>query len=121
MAAEAKFLRSKLDQLDKGLEKAVQDCLEELKESLSENLYDKFEQVVGDAVSKANDTAAKWGAPVNRENRAAGGYFWSTYKYGSRYNLPVTRVSYTNACRAICRRNGVYSNAQGPHDFNEQL
>ena len=44
----------------------------------------------------------KWGSKVNRENRAEGGLFWATYK-------------------AICRRDGVYTNAQGLHDWNQQL
>ena len=37
-----------------------------------------------------------WGWKVNREDRTAGGYYFSTYK-------------------TICRRNGEYSNAQSPH------
>lgn len=28
---------------------------------------------------------------------------------------------HANNLAAICRRNGVYANAQGPHDFNAQL
>ena len=40
--------------------------------------------------------------PVNRGDRASGGLCWSTYK-------------------AICRRNGVYTNGQGPHEWNAQL
>jgi hypothetical protein len=79
-AADGRFLQVKLTELEKGLEKAVQSCLEEVKETLSENIYEKFEQVVKAAVDEANDTATKWGAPINRENRAAGGYHWSTYK-----------------------------------------
>lgn len=102
IALEARFLHSKLAQLERGLEKAVQDCLAEMKESLSENIYEKFGQVVQSAADAANDTASKWGAPVNRENRALGGLHWSSYK-------------------AIVRRNGVYSNKQGLHDFNSQL
>jgi hypothetical protein len=101
-AAEGRFLQAKLAELEKGLEKAVQGCLEEMKETLSENIYEKFDKVIQAAVDEANATAAKWGSPVNRENRNAGGYFWATYK-------------------AICRRDGVYSNAQGLHDFNVQL
>lgn len=41
-------------------------------------------------------------ASVNRENRAQGGFLHSTYK-------------------AICCRRGVFTNAQGTHDFNMQL
>jgi hypothetical protein len=81
LAAEGGFLQAKLLQLRVGLEKSVQGCLGEIKESLAETIYDRFDQVIEAAVDEANTTAAKWGAPVNRENRAAGGYFWATYKY----------------------------------------
>lgn len=80
MATEARFLQSKLSELEKGLRIAVQACLHEMKESLSDNIYDNFEQVITAAINEANSTASKWGAPVNRENRAAGGLFWATYK-----------------------------------------
>lgn len=80
MAKEAMFLQSRLSELERGLEVAVQDCLHEMKESLSENIYDNFDRVITAAINEANSTASKWGAPVNRENRAAGGLFWSTYK-----------------------------------------
>jgi hypothetical protein len=54
----------------------------------------------------ANDESMKtcmhWGAKVNRDNRAAGGYFYASYK-------------------ALCRRNGLFTNAQGLHDWNNQL
>ena len=54
------------------------------------------ETAISNAVEDAISTALKWGSPVNRDNRAEGGVVWSTYK-------------------AICRRNGTYANAQGPH------
>ena len=94
----------------------VEQCSRELKEELQDNIYDKYGQYqlyrlfkigsrqlihvpdnsITNAEHNASATATHWGAPVSRADRAAGGYFWSTYK-------------------AICRRNGVYSNAQGPH------
>lgn len=60
------------------------------------------EPAVDSATSEAIATAQQWGAPVNRGNRALGGLYWATYK-------------------AICRRDGVYANAQGPHEWNVQL
>ena len=92
----------------------VQTACKELKEEFGDNIYAKYgntltfateqcrvltssaDTAVISATNEAGTTAAKWGSPVNRENRAAGGLCWSTYK-------------------AICRRNGIYSNAQGPH------
>lgn len=54
------------------------------------------------AAEAAIDTVSRWGAPVNRFNRAEGGFYWATYK-------------------ALCRRDGVYANTQGPHNWNAEL
>jgi len=40
----------------------------------------RLETAVSTAIKEATDTACKWGAPVNRDNRAAGGVHFSTYK-----------------------------------------
>ncbi|KAL3424847.1 tat pathway signal sequence, partial [Phlyctema vagabunda] len=101
-AAEGRFLQNSLQTLEKDLEKAVQSCLTEMKDALSENIYEHFENMIQMAIDEAPKTSAKWGAPVNKVDRSQGGYYWSTYK-------------------AICRRDGVYSNAQGLHDLNNQL
>jgi hypothetical protein len=81
MAAESIFLKSKLIQLERDLQQTIQTCIEEIRESLAENIYNNFKTAVGAAVDEANKTAARWGAPVNRGNTAAGGFYWSTYKY----------------------------------------
>jgi GTPase Era involved in 16S rRNA processing len=60
------------------------------------------ENALTPAAVEANKTVLRWGAPVDRSDRTAGGYYWSTYK-------------------AICRRNGLYSNSQGHHDWNAEL
>ena len=59
-------------------------------------LTNSLETAIASATEGAIATAFQWGTPVNRENRAAGGLHWATYK-------------------AICRRNGIYTNSQGPH------
>ena len=74
----------------------------DLKQELSDNIYEKFDTAIVKAMEEACETAAHWGAPVNRQDRASGGLYWGTYK-------------------AICRRNGIYTNGQGPHDWNAQL
>lgn len=97
-----------------GLEEAVKTTCREIGGEFTDNIFDKYgklpkcclfvacmlraftETAISNAVQDAISTALKWGSPVNRENRAEGGVAWSTYK-------------------AICRRNGTYSNAQGPH------
>jgi len=79
-AAEAIFLQSRLKDLEKGLQNAVQRCAQEIEQTLAENIFKKFDHLGQLAADKASSTVAKWGAPVNRENRAAGGYYWATYK-----------------------------------------
>jgi hypothetical protein len=61
-----------------------------------------LEDAVEAAANKADETVKRWGGRVNYANCAAGGFFWSTYK-------------------AICRRGGVYTNAEGTHDWNAEL
>jgi len=95
--AEAVFLQSRLKELESGLGKTVSDCLKEMKENLAENIYDKFAQAIAHAEAEAGPTSQRWGA-----HRDEGGLYWATYK-------------------AICRRDGAYTNARGLHDFNAQL
>ncbi|KAL6715665.1 hypothetical protein ACLMJK_006626 [Lecanora helva] len=118
-AREAKYLQKGLETLESRLDNAVKGVSKELHEEFEENIFDKYggasqhifhgfllslipETAISNATNDAIDIAFKWGMPVNREDRAAGGVHWSTYK-------------------AICRRNGVYSNGQGPHEWNVQL
>lgn len=88
--------------LEKSLQISVQACLTELNQTLAEHIFENFDEVVNLAKQHAPGTCSKWHGPVNRDDRSAGGYYWATYK-------------------AIMRRYGVYSNAQGPHDFNAAL
>ncbi|KAL8700510.1 MAG: hypothetical protein Q9201_005409 [Fulgogasparrea decipioides] len=99
---EATLLSSNLKKLEDGLDKIVVTTCEELSEEFGDNIFDRFETAVNNAVEEASRTVDQWGAPVNRDNRALGGLYWATYK-------------------AICRRDGVYANAQGPHEWNVQL
>lgn len=71
-------------------------------EEVQENIFDHFSIAVQQAASEAPNTAQRWGMKVNRDDRAAGGLYWATYK-------------------AVCRRDGVFSNSQGLHDWNSQL
>jgi hypothetical protein len=63
---------------------------------------DHFSAAVQHAITEAPNTADRWGAPVNRDDRASGGLHYSTYK-------------------ALCRRDGLFTNSQGLHDWNMQL
>ncbi|CAF9943183.1 MAG: hypothetical protein ALECFALPRED_010769, partial [Alectoria fallacina] len=101
-AREARYLQKGLKSLESGLETAVKTACKELSDEFADNIYDKYETAVSNATNDSIATALKWGQPVNREDRAAGGLHWSTYK-------------------AICRRNGIYTNGQGPHEWNVEL
>ncbi|KAH7631152.1 hypothetical protein B0T09DRAFT_305665 [Sordaria sp. MPI-SDFR-AT-0083] len=83
---------SQLDEYE--LNDVVKETLNNLKEALAENIYEILDKYLPE---KAVPTASGWGA-----HRDAGGLFWATYK-------------------ATCRRNGVYSGASGPRDFNAEL
>ncbi|KAF8866379.1 hypothetical protein BDZ45DRAFT_639507 [Acephala macrosclerotiorum] len=102
LAAETRFLKTRLQTLEKSLENAVKECLKSMNDALAEHIFENYEHLIDVAVQEANQKAVRWHSPINKENRALGGYFWSTYK-------------------AIVRREGVYSNAQGRHDFNAEL
>src|SRR5271154_2123870 len=73
-----------------------------LGEELQDKVYDVYPAATQAAKTQANDTVHKWGMPVNRDNRAAGGLYWATYK-------------------AVVRRDGCFTNAYGNNNFNEQL
>ncbi|KAG8526802.1 uncharacterized protein KY384_008231 [Bacidia gigantensis] len=101
-AREARYLQKGLDGLETALEKTVKSTRSELRDELTDNIFDKHETAISAASGDSISTTQQWGSPVNRENRSAGGLYWATYK-------------------AISRRSGVYTNAQGLHDWNAQL
>lgn len=76
---------------------SVRGSVEEMEECLREQIFRSFDSSIPSAIEKAVDTAKGWGA-----HRNMGGLLWATYK-------------------ATVRRDGVYSGAAGPHDFNSEL
>ncbi|KAL8835488.1 MAG: hypothetical protein Q9170_003290 [Blastenia crenularia] len=101
-AREARYLEKGMEALETRLEKATKSCAKELAAELQDNIFDRYQAAVQAATHGSIDTTTQWGAPVCRENRAAGGLYWATYK-------------------AVCRRDGSFTNAQGLHDWNAQL
>ncbi|EMR86879.1 hypothetical protein ACHAPC_002340 [Botrytis cinerea] len=118
-AAEAGWLQKNVKELEETLDKAVGKCVMEMKDALTENIFEKFSEVIPLAVDQAPGIVTKWGSPVNKIDRAAGGLHFQTYK-------------------AVTRRNGVYGNksgkslsysfqknakltAKGTYDFNSDL
>ncbi|QKX61671.1 uncharacterized protein TRUGW13939_08824 [Talaromyces rugulosus] len=84
------------------LEELILDMCQRFRNTIQCNIFTVYEDAVEAAVNKADEIVKRWGGRVNTDNRAAGGFFWSTYK-------------------AICRRDGVYTNAEGIHDWNAEL
>lgn len=95
--AEETHIRSALRILEKEFQDAVAQCVKDTISEFTEHIYDNFDQSIPAAIQAAVPTATAWGAP-----RTEGGLYWATYK-------------------ATCRRNGVYSGASGPRDFNAEL
>ena len=91
-----------ITRLIQDFEKEIQSLCVSLISELQENVFDQFAAAIQQATSEACNTANRWGAPVNRDDRALGGLYWATYK-------------------ALCRRNGLFSNRQGLHDWNAEL
>ncbi|KAI0854147.1 Dynamin family-domain-containing protein [Daldinia vernicosa] len=94
---EEMHLRKLLNDLETGFDTSIRDAVKLLKESLQEHVYSVFAASIPGAISAAPNTASGWSAP-----KQLGGMVWATYK-------------------ATVRRNGVYSGASGPRDFNQEL
>lgn len=65
-AVEARFLKSKLQALEKDLDELVRTCLHDMNDTLAETIFENFGGMVEQAISQALPTAEKWGAPVDR-------------------------------------------------------
>ncbi|KAL9618945.1 MAG: hypothetical protein Q9160_006409 [Pyrenula sp. 1 TL-2023] len=99
---ESRLLHDKLKRLDGALQKSIHEITNSIRDEFKDNIYQQLPTAAEKASNEANATASHWGSPINRVDRAAGGLFWATYK-------------------AVCRRDGVFQNAQGLHDWNNHL
>lgn len=68
-----------------------------VKRDIEKQIFEKYPEVIEEAITAAPKTAAGWGA-----HKSEGGLYWATYK-------------------ATVRRDGLYSGASGPRDFNAEL
>ncbi|KAI0432051.1 hypothetical protein F5Y09DRAFT_302853 [Xylaria sp. FL1042] len=94
---EEKHLKKLLEHLEEELESSLKQSISLIRAALQEHIFDNINASTPSAIEAAPDTAYSWGAP-----RAEGGLYWATYK-------------------ATVRRQGVYSGASGPRDFNQDL
>ncbi|KAF1961197.1 hypothetical protein CC80DRAFT_463932 [Byssothecium circinans] len=91
------YLQKRLSELEKGLEQAVAACLSVMKKELRNQIFDRYPELIEEAVDAAPQTAHSWGY------RHEGGLHYATYK-------------------AVVRRNGSYhSPTAGHRDFNAEL
>lgn len=58
------------------LEKAAKTCARELHDELQDAILDRYEAAVQAAAGDSVQIAAKWGSPINRENR-----MWSSCRF----------------------------------------
>lgn len=100
--AQASWLQKNLKELERSLDGAVGSCVADMNDALTENIFEKFSEAIPLAAEQAPSIAAKWGAPVNKVDRAAGGLYFQTY-------------------RAVIRRDGVYGNKNAAYNFNSDL
>lgn len=94
---EEQHLNKLLNNLEEELELLLKRSIDEMQKCLEEHIFENINASIPSAVAAAPDTAYSWGA-----HRSEGGLFWATYK-------------------ATVRRQGVYSGASGPRDFNQEL
>ncbi|KAH6642388.1 hypothetical protein C7974DRAFT_420684 [Boeremia exigua] len=93
-----KYINRRLEELEDGLEACIKACLNAMKREMNDQIFDKYPDLIQEAIAGAPSTAARWGA-----HRDEGGLLWATYK-------------------AVVRRFGVYHSAAAGHrDFNSEL
>ena len=97
LAKEEQILKEKLKKLDEKLETTVETLIKAVASDINDKIYDLLPAAVEAAKTKAEDAVGKW-----EGHRDAGGLAYATYK-------------------AVCRRDGVFTNARGPHNFNADL
>ncbi|KAI0964750.1 hypothetical protein F4678DRAFT_486458 [Xylaria arbuscula] len=94
---EEKHLKKLLENLEEELKLSWKRSIDLIRSAINEQIFENISTSMPLAIEAAPDTAYSWGAP-----RGEGGLFWATYK-------------------ATVRRQGVYSGASGPRDFNQEL
>ncbi|XP_062582804.1 uncharacterized protein LOC134244562, partial [Saccostrea cucullata] len=89
--------------LSQKFDSLIRDLQLDIEKAFSNQIRPKLGKGITEASMKANEQAAKWGSPVNKENKQAGGLQFCAY-------------------RATVQRHGVFqSPTYGPVNFNEDL
>jgi hypothetical protein len=78
---QIKYLDKRLNELEKGLEESVRACLNAMKTDMNDQIFDKYPDLINEAINAAPDTAQKWGA-----HRTDGGLRkWILFLHEKRY------------------------------------
>ncbi|CAI6329371.1 unnamed protein product [Periconia digitata] len=95
---QLKHLEKRLGELEKGFERTGAACIHMINKELQNQIYDRYPNLVNEAVREAPQIANRWGS-----HKSEGGLHYITYK-------------------AVCKRFGVYlSSTAGHRDFNADL
>ncbi|OKL63903.1 hypothetical protein UA08_00258 [Talaromyces atroroseus] len=100
--ARAAIVEDEYKAFDKELEKYLKSTCQHIVKEIEGDISQVCDKAINITRKQANKTVRSWGAPTNDLDRPAGGLKWATYK-------------------ALCRRNGVYSNGQDGHNWNAEL
>jgi hypothetical protein len=71
---QLRYLQKRIDELDKGLEKAVASCVGVMKKEFHNQLFEKCPELIEEAAGNAPETARRWGF------KKEGGLLYTTYK-----------------------------------------
>ncbi|KAB8298086.1 hypothetical protein EYC80_001848 [Monilinia laxa] len=112
---EAQWLQKMLKDLEEELDETVGCCMIDMEDVLNENIFEKFGEVISLAVEQAPGMASKWGAPINKFDRDAGGLYWGTYKE-TVDPIPIKMVGF----KYNPSNDSILMN-EGTHDWNSQL
>jgi hypothetical protein len=59
---QVRYLEKRLEELERGLEEAVRACLNVMKKEMNDQIFDKYPDLINEAIHAAPETAQKWGA-----------------------------------------------------------
>tara|TARA_R110002003_G_scaffold214_21_gene16141 strand:- start:1902 stop:2369 length:468 start_codon:yes stop_codon:yes gene_type:complete len=59
---QVKYLEKRLRELERGLEESVRACLNVMKKEMNDQIFDKYPDLINEAINAAPVTAQSWGA-----------------------------------------------------------
>jgi len=59
---QVRYLEKRLSELERGLEESVRSCLNVMKKEMNDQIFNRYPDLINEAIEAAPDTAQKWGA-----------------------------------------------------------